>query len=92
MNNFRLHADKSPQITPNEYESWIKIHEEVNEKKSPALRQKKSLLSTVSYDTEKEDALSTSSSGSSEDDITPPTTPTNEHALTLKLGNILKIN
>ncbi|EPB89964.1 hypothetical protein HMPREF1544_03213 [Mucor circinelloides 1006PhL] len=71
-------ADKHPQISPNEYNDWIKIH--TNEKHTGVtVSRKRSVLSTLSFNATDDDSHSSGSSTSDEEE--EPVTPTNTNTM-----------
>ncbi|KAF1800767.1 hypothetical protein FB192DRAFT_1121619 [Mucor lusitanicus] len=69
----RAPADKHPQISPNKYHDWIKIH--ANEKHTGvAVSRKRSVLSKLSFDATDDDSNSSGSNTSDEEE--EPVTPT----------------
>lgn len=74
----RVPADKHPQISPNEYNDWIKIH--TNEKHTGVtVSRKRSVLSTLSFNATEDDSHSSGSSTSDEEE--EPVTPTNTNTM-----------
>ena len=71
----RLPADKHPQISPNGYNDWIKIHTNDKHNSGATVSRKKSVLSKLSFNATNDDINSNGSSTSDEDEelITPIT-------------------
>lgn len=87
----RVPADKHPQISPNEYNDWIKIHANDKHTGVTVLR-KSSVLSTLSFNATDDDSNSSGSNTSDEEE--EPVTPTTSNTMHLIPGlaflNLLK--
>lgn len=86
---YRVPADKHPKISPSEFEHWIKTHsnEGSANTNTTTVQRKRSVFSSVSYNSSEED------SNSSDDDDTMPPTPTIEPLPTLLISGMnIEIN
>ncbi|KAL9545343.1 hypothetical protein MBANPS3_007192 [Mucor bainieri] len=79
-NSIWVPADKHPQISPNKYNDWIKIH--ANDKHAGAkVSRKRSILSTLSFNVTDDDSNSSGSNTSDEEE--EPVTPTASNTMHL---------
>ncbi|KAK4512572.1 uncharacterized protein ATC70_003275 [Mucor velutinosus] len=79
-NSIWVPADKRPQISPNKYNDWIKIHTS-DKHTSATVSRKRTVLSTLSFNATDDDSNSSGSNTSDEEE--EPATPTTSNTMHL---------